>query len=93
MAIFDFLTILDSNQPISLDTVNIVKNEVDIRNQHDKLNLPANFEPIRLRSTFFVETHTSFGKNLVISATSIESAQNLQGGVTFYADSEYRLYF
>ena len=29
MAIFDFLTFLDSNQPISLDTVDFVENEVE----------------------------------------------------------------
>ena len=89
MAIFDFSTIFDSNQRISLDTDNFVKNKADIWIQHEKLHLPANFESIRWRSTFFVEIHSSFGKNLVISATSTESAQNLQRGVFFDADFEY----
>ena len=47
VATFDFSTIFESNQSITRDRVNLVQIEIDIRNQHEKINLPANFELIR----------------------------------------------
>ena len=77
VAIFDFLTFLDSNQPISLDTVDFVKNEVDIRNQHKKIHLSANFEPIRWRSPKWPDFCRNLGEFWRKNSNSTESAQNL----------------